>query len=70
MIPPEKFGFSNKTVGIGTDGMWTVVEGEVLDEIDAEIVLCMDALLVSGCCEFDDSSDCTAEAIFLNFLCK
>ena len=70
MIPPVIFGFSNKTVGIGTDGMTTVAEGEVLDEIDAEIVLCMDALLVSGFCEFDDSSDCTAEAIFLNFLCR
>ena len=70
MIPPGIFGFSNKTVGIGTDGMATVAEGKVLDEIDAEIVLCMDALPVSGFCEFDDSSDCTAEAIFLNFLCR
>ena len=70
MIPPGIFGFSNKTVGIGTDGMATVAEGEALDETDAGIVLCMDALLVSGFCEFDDSSDCTAEAIFLNFLCR
>ena len=70
MIPPGIFGFSNKTVGIGIDGMGTVVEGETLDKIDAETVPCMDALLVSGFCEFDDSSDCTAEAIFLNFLCR
>ena len=70
MIPPGIFGFSNKTVGIGTDGMATVAEGEALDETDAGIVLCMDALLVSGFCEFDDSSDCTADAIFLNFLCR
>ena len=70
MTPPGIFGFSNKTVGIGTDGMATVSEGEALDEIDAEIVLCMDVLLISGFCEFDDSSDCTAEAIFLNFLCR